>query len=606
MTEAEAVAYIENYTWSTTRLGLERTRELLFRLGDPQKALRFVHVAGSNGKGSTCAMLASVLTAAGYQTGLYTSPHIQNFRERFQINGVPVSGARFAAVTERVRSAAEEMADHPSQFELSTAIAMLCFLAEGCDIVVLEVGLGGALDSTNAIDAPEVAVITNLGLEHTEYLGNTIEEIAAAKAGIIKPGCEVVCYDGAEEVTRVVQRVCREKGAILYPADFSQLEPLSRSLDGQEFLWRGRRFRIPLLGRHQLYNAAVALEAVQALRYRGWSIRAGAAQLGLARVRWPARFEVLAREPVFILDGGHNPQCAQALAGCLADYLPGEKVNIVMGVLADKDYAAILDTITPCAASFLCLTPDSPRALPAQQLAEELRRRGFEAEAFADTGEALKKALELGRPTVAFGSLYMAGAIRETFIPMYRKWLRKRKIKARDSLSKEEREELSARLVENLVATPEFQNAKTVLIYRATRGEVRLETLESAPESRGKTLAFPLCVSDTEMIALVPHGEDAWADGYYGIREPVREKSDLVPPEDIDLVVCPCTAFDEKCSRMGMGAGFYDRYLEKCVNAEIVSVAFECQKAVRIPTAPWDKAVGLTVTERQVYHADEP
>ena len=187
--------------------------------------------------------------------------------------------------------------------------------------------------------------------------------------------------------------------------------------------------------------------------------------------------------------------------------------------------------------------------------------------------------------------------------PDGRRQLRREKIRARDALSPEEREALSRRLVANLIAVPEFQAAKTVLIYRATRGEVRLEALESAPESAGKRLAFPLCVSDTEMIALLPHGEAAWVSGYYGIMEPVPEKSDLIPPEDIDLVVCPCTVFDEECSRMGMGAGFYDRYLEKCVNAKILSVAFECQKAERVPTAPWDKPMGMTVTERAVYRA---
>lgn len=201
-------------------------------------------------------------------------------------------------------------------------------------------------------------------------------------------------------------------------------------------------------------------------------------------------------------------------------------------------------------------------------LEEELRRRGLEA---------------------------------ESFLPLYRKWLRKQKIRARDSLTKEERERLSAALVKNLIATPEFRAAKTVLIYRATRGEVRLEALEAAPEAEGKRLAFPLCTSDTEMIALLPHGADAWAEGYCGIWEPIREKSDLVRPEDIDLVVCPCTSFDEVCNRVGMGGGFYDRYLEKCVNAKILSVAFECQKSVRIPTAPWDRSMDATVTEKMVY-----
>ena len=189
MTPQEAVAYIENYTWSASRLGLERTRELLHALGDPQKQLKFIHVAGSNGKGSTCAMLESILRCAGYRTGLYISPYIQQFCERIQIGGHNIPGERLAAITEQVQTIADHMADHPSQFELVTAIAMVYFQQEHCDIVVLEVGMGGALDSTNVIDAPEVAVITNIGLEHTDYLGSTLAEIAATKAGIIKPGC---------------------------------------------------------------------------------------------------------------------------------------------------------------------------------------------------------------------------------------------------------------------------------------------------------------------------------------------------------------------------------------------------------------------------------
>ena len=415
MTEAEAVSYIENYTWSATRLGLDRTRTLLSRLGDPQKGLKFVHVAGSNGKGSTCAMLESILRAAGYRTGLYISPHLQSFRERFQINGRPMSGQRFAAVTERVRTAAEEMDDHPSQFELSTAIAMVCFLEEGCDIVVLEVGMGGALDSTNVIDAPEAAVITNIGLEHTEYLGNTLEEIAAAKAGIIKPGCNAVCYDGSAKVTQVVQAVCREKCVPLRLADFGQLEPVSRGLDGQDFLWRGQPFRIPLLGRHQLRNAAVALETVLVLLRRGWNIGADAVRDGLAQVTWPARFEVLRREPLFILDGGHNLQCIQALAETMDDYLPGQKVTFLMGVLADKDWWDMADTVLPRAARFLCVTPDSPRALPAEQLADYLRGHGMDVRACGSVEKAVSAANALPGPTVAFGSLYMAGTVRELF-----------------------------------------------------------------------------------------------------------------------------------------------------------------------------------------------
>ena len=417
MTAKEAIAYIEDQGWSATRLGLGRTRELLAALGDPQKNLKFIHVAGSNGKGSACAMFDAILRAAGYKTGLYISPYIQTFHERMQINGVNIPGERLAALTERVRAVAEGMEDHPSEFELVTAIAMQYFHEEGCDIVVLEVGMGGALDSTNAIDAPELAVITNIGLEHTEYLGDTIEEIAETKAGIIKPGCECVCYDGTREATETVRSVCERQGVPFTGVDFSRLRPLDASLDGQRFAWDGREYSLALLGPHQLHNAALALTGIDALRSRGWNIPEAAVRRGLETVKWPARLEVLERAPLFLLDGGHNPQCAEALAQALDALLPGEKLVFLAGVLSDKDYPAILSRLLPYAREFVCVTPDSPRALPASELAAYLRGMGAEAAACetvpAGVAEARARAGEGG--VVAFGSLYLAGAVRTAF-----------------------------------------------------------------------------------------------------------------------------------------------------------------------------------------------
>ena len=415
MTQEEAIRYIENYTWSTTRLGLDRTRELLRRLGDPQKRLKFVHVTGSNGKGSTCAMLDEILRRAGYRVGLYTSPYLQEFNERIRVDGENISGAALAALTERVRDIAETMDDHPSQFELVTAIAMEYFAEEKCDIVVLEVGMGGALDSTNAIDAPEVAVITNVGLEHTEYLGDTLEKIAATKAGIIKTGCHAVCYDGAPEVTRVVREDCARKGVPLDQLDFSMLTPIQSDLDGQRFLWKGREYRLALLGQYQLGNAAVAVEVTETLRRRGWKISDEALTDGLSSVKWPARMEIMSRHPLLIVDGGHNPQCAAALADSLRALLPDGKFTFLLGVLRDKDYPQMMRTILPLAERFVCLTPISPRALPAQELAQYLTGLGADAVACdgidAGLDAALGAAGEDGA-VVAFGSLYLVGAIR--------------------------------------------------------------------------------------------------------------------------------------------------------------------------------------------------
>ena len=418
MTRREAIEYIERAGWSKTRLGLGRTRELLAALGDPQKKLRFIHVAGSNGKGSACAMFEAILRASGYRTGLYISPHIQRFGERIRVCGEEIPEDRLARITERIRDAAEAMEDHPSQFEMVTALAMVYFCEEACDIVVLEVGMGGALDSTNVIDAPELAVITNIGLEHTEYLGHTLEEIASAKAGIIKPGCDCVCYDGAPEVTGVVAQTCRSKGVPLHPMDFGRLTPVSEDLDGQHFDWDGERYDLALLGPHQLHNAALVLTGVEVLRLRGYAIPQDAVKSGLRDVRWPARMEVLRRDPLFILDGGHNPQCAEAMARCLDRLLPGRKVTFLTGVLADKDYPAILEILAPYAKEFVCVTPDSPRRLTARELADWLTARGHRAAACETIAEGVREAVRRAGPdgcVVAFGSLYLAGRVRDCF-----------------------------------------------------------------------------------------------------------------------------------------------------------------------------------------------
>ncbi|MBP3735386.1 MAG: bifunctional folylpolyglutamate synthase/dihydrofolate synthase, partial [Lachnospiraceae bacterium] len=373
MTVQEAIEYINRHTWSQWKLGLGRTEELLRRLGDPQKRLRFIHVAGSNGKGSTCAMLERILRAAGYRTGLYPSPYIEDFRERIQVNGAYITEEALCRITAQVAAQADAMEDHPSQFELITAIGMVYFAEERCDFVVLEVGLGGTFDSTNVIDAPEVAVITNLGLEHTEYLGNTLPEIAAAKGGIIKHGSDVVCYESDEEALRVIRGICEEKKCRLHIARHAEITPLQKNLSGQRFFARGKIFRLSLLGEYQLRNASTVLTVIDVLRERGFAVPEKAVEEGLADVQWPARFEVLCREPLLILDGGHNPQCAEALAESLNAYLPGQQVTFLTGILADKDVEKILDTLAPCGARYVCVTPDSPRAMPGEELAKRLR-----------------------------------------------------------------------------------------------------------------------------------------------------------------------------------------------------------------------------------------
>jgi len=414
----EAIAYIEDKGWSTVNFGLSRTRHLLAALGSPQSDLRFVHVAGSNGKGSTCAMLEAILRAQGYKTGLYISPYIQKFNERIQVNGVCIPDDRLLEIIERVVAIADAMEDAPTHFEIVTAMGMLYFAEEACDIVVLEVGMGGELDSTNVIGAPEAAVITNIGFEHTQWLGSSLGEIAAAKAGIIKKGCRAVCYDGAPEVTELIKDVCLKREVPLRIADFSELQLLDESLAGQRFIYRDREYNLALLGRHQLFNAALALETVEALREGGRRIDEEAVRRGLMSVKWPARLELLSRDPLFLLDGGHNPQCIEALTQSLLSLVPGQRFSVVAGVLSDKDYANMMDLLMPFAARFFCLTPESPRALDSDELCGYLRGKGAEARSFHfDVEAAIEKARGYAEPILAVGSLYLAGKIRDIVEP---------------------------------------------------------------------------------------------------------------------------------------------------------------------------------------------
>lgn len=417
MTYEEALKYIEGVSWMGSKPGLERERELLRRLGDPQDALKFIHIAGTNGKGSTAAMLASVMQAAGFRTGLYISPYLYRFNERMQVDGEPVSNDALTTVVEAIAAAAEGMEDPCTEFELVTAAAFLWFKQEKCDIVVLEVGLGGRLDATNVIQSPECAVITNIGLDHTAVLGDTVAKIAFEKAGIIKGG-PVVSYAQVPEVASVLYGAAELAGSDLRFADFAAIESLTDDLSGQTFRIGGRTYTLPLLGVNQLKNAAVALCAVTALRKAGWAVPDKAVKRGLAAVRWPARFELVHMDPYFIVDGGHNPQCFETTAENLEKYFPDAWRVILIGVLADKDWEAMLDIIAPVAGAFVAVTPDSPRALPAETLYAALQKYGKHVVARKSITAGVDTAISLaglGGVVCSVGSLYMAGAVRAKF-----------------------------------------------------------------------------------------------------------------------------------------------------------------------------------------------
>ena len=427
MIDFDPVAYINEPRWQESRLGLERTIDLLERMGRPQDRLKFVHVAGTNGKGSTCAYIASALQAAGYRTGLFTSPYIIRFEERIRVDGEDIPAADLLDVTLFVREHADAMeaetGEHPTEFELMTAVAFEHFARSGCDIVVCEVGLGGRLDSTNVIEAPEVCVIARIGLDHTGVLGDTVGAIAREKAGIIKRGSLVVSYPQDDPAaTRAIEEAAGECGCQVVVPHLESLEV--RPVEGavRPFSYGGQPFTTRMLGSYQPSNAALAIEALRALARRGWNVSEDAIARGIADAIWPGRFEVVeAGPPAVIVDGGHNPQGAAVLADSLRDVFPGERVVFLMSVLADKDYRAMVRAVSGLGAAWVCVTsPNAARALSGEDLAlairEEARAAGVPVEVAPDFSRAMERARELAGPSgvvCAFGSLYSVAEIRK-------------------------------------------------------------------------------------------------------------------------------------------------------------------------------------------------
>lgn len=416
MTGQEAVDYIESFGWEKHAPGLDRVRELLLRLGNPQEGLKFIHAAGTNGKGSVCACLASVLESAGYRVGLNTSPHLERFHERFRVNGEEISDEALGELTEQVRLAAETMNEHPTEFELITAVAFLYFQREHCDIVVLETGLGGALDASNIIGTPELAVLTAMGIDHAAILGPSLTDIASAKAGIIKQGGTVVSRGGCPEADAVFRRTCREQGAVLTELDLSRLKVRKLCLEGTVFdFGPWKNMTLGLAGAYQAENAALALTALECLKKKGWNIPEEAVRRGLAAVCWPGRLEVLGRDPVFLLDGAHNAHGMRAAVESLRAFFPGKRLVFLLGVLADKDAGEMLDLLAPLAERALVLRPESPRAIEPEELCAQMSARGVPAAVCGTAEEGISAAVEAARPdgaVCALGSLYLCGEVR--------------------------------------------------------------------------------------------------------------------------------------------------------------------------------------------------
>ncbi len=411
MTYEEALSFIHSTEWQGSRPGLNRITELMEKLGNPEKTLNFVHVAGTNGKGSFCAMLDSVLRKAGYKTGLFTSPFIEFFEERIQFNGEMISKEDLAETVNEVKDACLSMTDPPTEFEVLTAIGFVYFKKKNADIVILECGMGGRLDSTNIIPSPVLSVITGIALDHVAFLGDTIEKIAYEKAGIIKPSRPVL-YGGKDKAAReVIKATALERGCPYYEKDHSALTCGKISLKGSSFGYKNyKKLSLSLIGTYQPENAANVVEAVEILRSEGYKISDKNLREGLSDTEWKGRFERLNDYPPVFFDGGHNEEGVNAAVRTVKECFGKKKINVISGVLKDKDYEKIASKISTVSDTVYTVTPDSPRALDAKEYAEVFRSNGKNAVANESFDEAVGKAygesLKKGTPILCVGSLY--------------------------------------------------------------------------------------------------------------------------------------------------------------------------------------------------------
>lgn len=421
MNYQESRAYIKNAEQYGSVLGLANMKELLDRLGNPQNDSRYIHIAGTNGKGSVIAYLYTVLLEAGYRVGRYISPTIYSYRERMEAAGRKVSREKFAGYVTEIALAVESMTKeglpHPTPFEIETAAAFLYFKEERCDLVLLEVGMGGDMDATNIIPSPLLAVLVSISLDHQAFLGNTLGEIAEKKAGIIKSGCRTVTTAQDLEVLNVIREKCRENGVPLYIAERKEAEIQKADCFGQTFSYHGEAYEISLAGAYQTENAVLALKALELLEMEGFPTSLSQRKKGLKAAAWGGRFTVIRKEPLFIVDGAHNPGAAQMLSESIQRYFKGKDIYYIMGVFRDKDYRSVIEMTHSYAKKILTVqTPDNPRALPAKELAEVIREYHPDVEAMESISEAVDKALALAKPQdviLSFGSLSFIGDLTE-------------------------------------------------------------------------------------------------------------------------------------------------------------------------------------------------
>lgn len=424
---------MDNYEQTLTRIHahgrfsgtpcLDRMRALMAMLGNPQKKLKFVHIAGTNGKGSTAVLCASALQQAGYKTGLFTSPFIMDFCERIRINGEMIPRADLCRIAQKVMETEQRLTlpegERIGEFEFTTACAMLYF-AQQCDIVVLEVGLGGRFDATNCIDAPEVAVMAHVALDHMAVLGNTVEEIAADKSHIVKSGCTLVNYpEQKDSVDAVLRQRCYDVTAQYIKAPMPEIA--SCTLEGTDCVIDGKRFHLRLVGRHQADNAATAYAALLVLREKGWKISDQAIADGFSRATIAGRQEVVQTDPLLMIDGAHNVDGVTALCATMDDLLPAGGISLVLGMVADKQYEACVRMLVRRADSVYAVQPDNPRALSSRELTTMIRAFSPYCNVIdcGDVPSALKRALRYADETdtiVVCGSLYVAGEAKNALV----------------------------------------------------------------------------------------------------------------------------------------------------------------------------------------------
>lgn len=419
MNYEETLNYIKTASAPGSVPGLERIAALLEALSNPQRDLKFIHIAGTNGKGSVCAYLESVLLFSGIKTGVYTSPHLRRVNERFRFCGSEISNEALAGLFTELAPVNDSLGRHCTEFELLTVAALLYYSNVGAEIVVLETGLGGRFDATNVIEKSLLSIVSSIGLDHTEILGDTKEKIAFEKAGIFKPGCPALCHSADEGALEVFKSEAKRRGSKLYTADERALMAISADTDGQVFSFEGKIYKIAMLGAHQLKNASLAIKAVEILRTGGIQISEEALRQGLSRSRLASRLSILCRKPLFILDGGHNPMGIEAAKDAVEKIFPDCEKILMFGAMKDKDIAQSLNILKGFCSEIVCTSAGGERAKDTAELYKMAADAGIPGSFEPKVHKAVEKALALAEKrnalVLCLGSLYLAGPILDYF-----------------------------------------------------------------------------------------------------------------------------------------------------------------------------------------------